>query len=290
MLPVTDATNTPEPIPHPAPYADRFVSVAGLRLHYLDYGTATHPPMLCIHGGAAHAHWYDFIANRFTPDYHVRALDLRGHGDSDWGDPHGYNYQRYADDVFETVDRLDLQDFVLMGHSMGGLVSLLYAATHPERVKKLVIVDTALNMTEERVASMRTAGTREGRSYATHEEFQTRFRLQPPNSTASPEIVAHIAWHSGREHPDRMWRHKVDRNVQARRAGMNGIPLWGHIRVPALLVKGALSDRITPEVLNEVRGYCPHVRYVEVPDAEHHVTLDNPAGLVQAVSEFLASR
>jgi len=177
-----------------------------------------------------------------------------------------------------------------MGHSMGGLVSLLYAATHPEQVKKLVIVDTALNMTEERVASMRIAGNREGRSYATHEEFQTRFRLQPPKSKASPEVVAHIARHSGREFPDNMWRHKVDRNVQAWRASMNGIPLWAHIRIPALLVKGGLSDRITSDIGTQVRHYCPHVQFAEVPGAEHHVTLDNPAGFVRAISAFLASR
>ena len=66
----------------PAPYTEHDVHAGALKLHYLDYGTQGKPHMLCIHGGAAHSHWFDYIAPGFTPDYHVRSLDLRGHGDS----------------------------------------------------------------------------------------------------------------------------------------------------------------------------------------------------------------
>src|SRR5215210_6872387 len=64
-----------------APSTSHFVEAGGLKFHYLDYGTAGLPPMLCIHGGAGHAHWYDFVAPGFNKDYHVLSLDLRGHGD-----------------------------------------------------------------------------------------------------------------------------------------------------------------------------------------------------------------
>ncbi len=104
----------------PAPYASRFVDAGGLRLHYLDYGTAGRPTMLCVHGGAAHAHWFDFVAPGFSAGYHVRAMDLRGHGDSAWAEPPAYTYERYASDLAEVVEKLDLRDFVLIGHSMSG--------------------------------------------------------------------------------------------------------------------------------------------------------------------------
>src|SRR5688572_22350086 len=109
----------------PAPYRDEFVEVAGLKLHVLDYGTAGKPPMLCVHGGAAHAHWFDFVAGGFTGNYHVRAIDQRGHGDSQWdrSTPPDYSYQRYAADLHELIEKLDLRDFILVGHSMGGVVS-----------------------------------------------------------------------------------------------------------------------------------------------------------------------
>ena len=126
-------------IPQAAPYADRFVDAGGLKLHYQDFGkdheTEGRPTMLCLHGGAANGHWFDFVAAGFTPDYHVLALDQRGHGDSAWAEEPAYSYHDYASDLDKAVTKLDLRDFVLVGHSMGGMVSLVYAATYPGRLK-----------------------------------------------------------------------------------------------------------------------------------------------------------
>ena len=82
-----------------APSTSRFVEANGVKLHYLDYGTAGCPPMLCVHGGAAHAHWFDFVAPGLTPDHHVFAPDLRGHGDSAWAEPHTYLFETHAEDI-----------------------------------------------------------------------------------------------------------------------------------------------------------------------------------------------
>src|SRR5262245_1060971 len=155
----------------PAASTGRFIDVGGLRLHYLDYANgneaAGRPAMLCVHGGAAHAHWFDYVAPFFTSRYHVRALDQRGHGESDWVAPPAYSYNDYASDLAKVVEKLDLRDFVLVGHSMGGMCSLVYAATYPARVGKLVIVDTSMKLSEERLSSMRDRGSKPGSSYAT---------------------------------------------------------------------------------------------------------------------------
>src|SRR3954471_24517386 len=124
----------------PAPHVSRFVDANGIKLHYLDYGTEGRPPMVCLHGGAVNAHWFDFVAGAFTADYHVRALDQRGHGDSAHANPPQYGYDRYASDLEEAMRKLDLDDVVLVGHSMGGLVSLVHEAMNPGRVKALVVV------------------------------------------------------------------------------------------------------------------------------------------------------
>ena len=87
--------------PQAASHASGFVATRAGRLHYLDYGTAGKPAMLCLHGGAAHGHWFDFIAGGLTPGYHVRALDQRGHGDSAWVTPPAYTYEDYAGDLAE---------------------------------------------------------------------------------------------------------------------------------------------------------------------------------------------
>ena len=286
--PKIDATNHHDDGLQAASHVSRFVEADGLRLHYLDYGAAGRPAMLCLHGGAAHAHWFDFVAGAFTGDYHVRALDQRGHGDSAWADPPVYSYARYAKDLAEAVDKLDLSDFVLIGHSMGGTVALEYAATHPGRVGKLIVVDSTLQMTADRVAALRDVGARQGSHYATQEEFVARFRLRPAGTTAAPGIIRHLARNSARPFPDGSWRHKFDRNVYATRETTDGLPHWNRIGIPALLVKGERSPRISPQVFAEVKARCPHVELAEVPASDHHVTLDNPSCFVQAVKAFLA--
>ena len=285
MKPVVPVLN---PNPKPAFSDSRFIGANGLKLHYLDYGTEGRPPMLCLHGGAVTAHWFDFVAGGFTADYHVRALDQRGHGDSERAEPPDYRYAAYASDLDEVVRKLDLHDFMLVGHSMGGLVSLVYAASYPGRAKKIVVIDSTLRSTPERVASLHGVGNREGSSYATNEEFIARFKVRPEGTQAVPEIIRYLAERGGRQGPDGRWRHKFDRNVYSKRELLDIMPHWDRIKIPALLVKGGLSNRITPDIHDEIRRRCPHVELAEVPGSEHHVTLDNPGGFVEAVKAFLA--
>lgn len=259
-----------------------------MRLHYLDYGTAGHPPILCLHGGAAHAHWFDFFAPGFVADYHVRALDLRGHGDSQWMDPPAYTYHLYVADVAEVVHTLDLQNLILIGHSMGGMVAILFTAVHPERIRALVVVDSSMRMTDERVAALREIGSRPGSSYATQAEFVQRYRLRPAGTTAAPEIIRHLAERSARQLPDGRWTHKFDRHVYGQRDPIDSFPYWSRIAVPTLLVKGGRSQRISPELFAQVRAHCPHAELAEVPHSDHHVFLDNPRGFERVVKAFLA--
>jgi pimeloyl-ACP methyl ester carboxylesterase len=265
-----------------------FVEANGIKLHYLDYGTAGGRPMVCIHGGAAHAHWFDFVAPGFTPDHHVYSLDLRGHGDSAWTDPHTYSWKHYAEDINAFVEKLDLQDFVLIGHSMGGMVSLVYAATHPGRMGALVIVDTIMLMPMDRVSKMQEFGKRPAKAYATQEDLIARYRLEPSESQmAAPEVIRRMAMHSGRQDAEGRWQHKADRGVYANFKQIAGVPLWEKIKVPALVIKGEHSKRFTPEVLAEVRALAPQVQMAEVPASDHHITLDNPHGFVDVVRKFL---
>jgi len=274
--------------PLPAPYASRYVKADGLKLHYLDYGTEGRAPMLCVHGGAAHAHWFDYVAPGFTADYHVRSIDLRGHGDSEAVDPPSYLYKDYASDLAAAVETLDLRDFVLVGHSMGGMVSLLYAATYPGRVKALVVADTMMNLPAERIATLRDVGSRPGSTYATQEELVSRYRLRPGHSVAPTEVVRHIAQHSARQLADGTWKLKFDRNVYATRESHDGRPYWSRIRIPALLVRAEASERITPEIYAEVKACCPQAGIAEISRSGHHVTLDNAPAFVQVVKSFLA--
>ncbi|MGZ5164567.1 MAG: alpha/beta fold hydrolase [Burkholderiales bacterium] len=274
----------------PAAYVEYFAEIDGLRLHVQDYGASGKPPMLCVHGGGANAHWYDFVAQGFNTDYHVRAVDLRGHGDSEWhnSNPPNYKYTRHAADIHELTEKLDLHDFVLIGHSMGGMVSSVYAATYPGRAKALIVVDSNLVMSPERIASFQVVADRPARDYASQEEFIVNYRVRPGGSTAPLEALRHIAQHSGRLFDDGRWRHKVDRRTYANRELVDSFALWNRIRIPALLMKGGLSTRMTLEAIAEVKSRAPQATMTVVADADHHITLDNPAGFIRAARDFLA--
>lgn len=279
--------STRHPALQPAAATSGTVEAGGLKLNYLDYGTAGKPAMLCLHGGAAHAHWYDFVAAGFTGRYHVRALDQRGHGDSMWSDPPEYSTARFADDLHEVTERLDLRDFVLVAHSMGGMISLNYASRYPGRMRCLVVIDSTLRLTEDRASMMRERGARQS-SYATLDELAARYKLMPAGSSAPPDVVNHIARHAGRQSEDGRWRHKFDRNVYSQRGSVDGMPFFAKIKVPTLLVKGETSARIAPEIFADVKAVAPHVELAEIAGSDHHVTLDNPTAFVDAVNAFLA--
>src|SRR5688500_14257832 len=121
--------------------ADRFITVAGLRLHYLDWGGTGKPALIMLHGIGRDAHSFDHIAPRFAADYRVIALDLRGHGDSAWHPDGAYLVEDLVKDLEGLIDQLALGRVVLLGNSTGGRVVQQYAGLHANRVRALIVED-----------------------------------------------------------------------------------------------------------------------------------------------------
>lgn len=285
----------------PASSISRKLTVGGLKLHYLDYSDESamglkrasedsRPCMLCIHGGAAHAHWFDFVAAEFIKDYRVLSLDLRGHGDSDWAREADYAYLTYAADVAGLIEILGIGPVVLVGHSMGGMVSLVTSACYPQSVSTLVVIDSMMQMTPERASTLRGIGAGKGRTFDSSGAFIKGFKIRPNGTVAEQHVVQHMAANSCRQDEDGDWLNKFDRNVYAKRHPIDGFEYWGKVQAPALLVAGGISDRITPEVVARVREQCPQVEVRTVNGAGHHVTLDNPVGYCKAVGDYLKGR
>ena len=122
-------------------FQDNEIMVGRMRMHYMDWGTEGKQPMLLLHGGSQSAHSWDEFSRVSRHDYRVVALDQRGHGDSDWSKSGTYTARAQVQDITRFVNLLGLKKFVLIGLSMGGRNSFMYAAMHPEKVDRLVIVD-----------------------------------------------------------------------------------------------------------------------------------------------------
>jgi len=113
---------------------DRFYESQGLRLHYADWGNDAAPPLILIHGGRDHCRSWDEVARALQPHFHVMAPDLRGHGDSDWAIGSSYSLSDYVYDLTRLVRSAAVDKAAIVGHSMGGMIGLMYAGTYSEKV------------------------------------------------------------------------------------------------------------------------------------------------------------
>ena len=267
----------------PIPRSRRLV-VRGVTLHYFDWGLPENPPLLFIHGGSAHAHWWDHIAAALAQDYRVFALDSRGHGDSDWVTPPAYEIGDYVSDIADFVTQLGLSKFMLVGHSLGGLIATTYAITHGERLAALVIVDMGPRIRQSR--RMQLLSRVPAPIFATEEDLVSRFRLLPEETWAAPELLHHIARHSARPLPDGRLTLKVDRATFVRQPHDVSLEL-ARIMCPTLLIRGGESKTLALETVQEMETQCPRVRTVAIPGAGHHVFLDKPEAFLEAVRQFL---
>jgi len=245
-------------------------------------------PALCfLHGGAAHAHWFDEVAAPFADRYHVVSLDQRGHGQSDWPPAGGYATEDFAGDLRALMDSLGWNEMVLVGHSMGGHNAMAFSAWHPERVRGLVIVDARPSIPDDRLVLMHRRGQRALRLHATIEEAVKAFRLLPRETVGDPELLEHMA-REGVVERDGGWVYRFDPNANATRRPVDAWALLDRIAAPTLIARAALSPVLPPEHAARLRASIRRSELVEIPNAYHHLTLDQPAAFAQALEGFLA--
>ena len=120
---------------------DIFVEANGIRHHLIARGTPGAPVVMMLHGLAGQAHTFDAIATRLAARFHVYCLDVRGRGESAWGPANEYGIDTYVADLEAVREALGLQRFMLVGTSMGGVITMHYAPKHPDRVAKAVLND-----------------------------------------------------------------------------------------------------------------------------------------------------
>ncbi|MGH7895289.1 MAG: alpha/beta fold hydrolase [Candidatus Binatia bacterium] len=243
-------------------------------------------PILFLHGGGANAEWWADVAPAFTDLGTVIALDLRGHGDSDWPPGGPYGFTAFGGDVLAVIEQIG-RPVALVGASMGGLVAMFVAARSP-LVERLVVVDSPLRPAtgvSERRKRMSTP-----KRYASREEAIDRFRVLPSGTLGDPATVRRIAERSIRELPDGTWQLKYDPAIfsSGRRGGAASVA--SRIRAPLLFLRGERSDLVSEEDVANLRELVPAARTLTLAGANHHLFLDDPEGFVALIRPFLAER
>jgi esterase len=266
----------------------RSVVVGGLRLSFLEWGTAGRPVLCFLHGGSAHAHWFDFVTPAFVDRFHVIALDQRGHGESQWAEPPAYATENFAADLVGFIDTLGLARVTLIGHSMGGHNAMSFSAWHPDRVSALVIVDSRPAIPTDRLDRLRRRGERTLRPYPTREAAEQSFRLVPRETAADPALLAHLGA-AGVVERNGAWVYRFDPASNSERHPVDAWTLLDRITAPTLIARGELSPVLPRDMADKLRAAIPNATLVEIPASYHHLVLDNPAAFVQELDLFLTT-
>ena len=263
------------------------VDVAGTPIRYLSWGEVGKPGLIFIHGGAAHAQWWSFVSPFFADDWHAVAIHLSGHGDSGWRNEYGHHL--WASEVMTVAADAGFPGPpVVVGHSLGGMVTIQTAASYGDDLAGAVIVDAPVRRPAPEAEEGRSGRAfRSPGVYGSRDEALGHFRLVPPQPAEHDFIIDWIARHSIHE-TDAGWTWKFD----ARLFKGNVIPLREQlesIRCRVALFTGELSVIVPPdtaEYMYELMGRVAPV--ISIPEAHHHLMLDQPLAFVAALRTLLA--
>lgn len=262
------------------------VEIGGVRVEYLAWNPrdATKPALLFAHGNRGHAYWWSPIAPFFTDRFRVYALNFSGMGNSGWR-PH-YDHSVYTQDMLGVLDHVGAARGYLVGHSFGGSMVLRAAATAPDRIIQACIVDTYVRFADSDPKPTEYA-PRQARQHADYAAIRARYRLTPLQPIAHPELVEHIARHSAHEVAGH-WCWKFDPAMPTAPGVMDGDTILSTIEVPTHYIYGELSAIVDAQRAARIAAALRQNRTpLAIPDAYHHVMLDQPLALVTALRALL---
>jgi len=273
-----------------APHLKSFKS-QNITLRYWDWGNNEAPPLLLIHGVRDHARSWDQVADQLSHHWHVLALDLRGHGESDWSPDGAYMLPYHVLDLAEFIATLGEERLSIIAHSYGGVVAARYAGMYPSRIAKLVLVDSlgaaphtlaeweqigSVNRTRDWIEQRRAYDLEPPRLLASIDEAVTR--MIKVNTRLTQAQAEHLASHGLHSTPSG-YQWKFDPRVSSftpEDLSQNDIQYWREITAQTLILFGNQSWKGDPSK----DGRADHFNTSQVVGIEgaghwiHHDQLD----------------
>ena len=272
------------------PSTDHTVVVDGTPIHFVAWGQPGRRGLVFVHGGAAHAHWWTHVAATFADHFRVVAIDLSGHGDS--GHREHYRLEQWTDEVMAVAGAAQFDGKpVIIGHSMGGFVTIATAARHAAGVEGVIICDSPVMSIDPEVSSyQRRDAFGRPRTYATVDEALSRFRTVPEQRNNLDYVIDHIARRSMGP-VEGGWQWKFDRRIfESYAGGMRAMakPYLPLVRCRFALLRsqyGLVTPDIGAAMYDDLGRNAP---VIEIPQAGHHAMLDQPLLLLTALRTLLA--
>jgi pimeloyl-ACP methyl ester carboxylesterase len=276
----------------PSRYVSRNTVVRHERLHFLEWGDDAAPPVLLLHGANQSSHAWDLVSLHLADRYHVYALDQRGHGDSEWVRDQDYSREAMVDDALAFIRQQGIVRPIIIGHSMGGGVTLSLALREPELARALVFVDIAPVRTGEGGRQIREF-IRANIEFDRIEDFVENVRKYDP--FRSVEHMERTARYNLIRRADGKYVSKSDRFLHERAARESEANPTGQVTLeqvravpcPALVVRGESSNVLIPVDAQAFVDALPQGRFAEVPKCGHNVHTQNTPGFLDALRPFL---
>lgn len=283
-----------------SPLRDELMTVGDLTFHYVQWGEKG-PPIVCVHGLTANAFFFQALADTLALDHRVFAYDLRGRGDSD-KPKQGYSVPLHAADLARLIDAMELERPILIGHSLGALISLYFAAHYPEKLSKLVLVDAGAPLPwktrEEQPAWLTASISRLGTSIPSFEEYTQRLKLAPFLGPYWNEYCDIYFEHDVCHNSDGSVMSKCYREgvIEEQQHFNEARPeqQWAHVSVPTLLLRAGQgmfsdNDQLLPEASAvAAQREIEKCRYRNFPNLNHYTILFGvESGPVQEIQAFI---
>ena len=282
-----------------------YFTSARLQLHYACWGNSASNPLLLLHGGLDHCRTWDWLANRLLDRFYIVALDLRGHGDSEWALGNAYSSSDFVYDVSQLVEHLKVSGLSILGHSLGGAIALKYTGLYPKAVRRVISIEglgpspkklavdarkTVDVKYDEWLSKMKRLKKRAFRKPGFASLDQAIERMRQGHSELSWERLNHLTRYGCRRNEENQYVWKADPYVRANQpfdmAPESVAHLWSTINCPVLLVHGAKSWASNPEEDGRSR-YFKNAQVVSIPGAGHAVHHDQFEPVMDAVTVFL---
>lgn len=264
-------------------------SFDGTSIFIRTWGNSTRPPILLVHGLDHNSIVWLSLAKLLENQFFLIAPDLRGNGRSESPKNKDYSQTALVKDVKSIIDVLKLTKVTLVGHSLGGKISLQCAANFPDYIFMLVLVDSA-PVINDNVWHFLQNSLNQQRKYASKDEYICQLRTT--YLWCRNQDLINLS-NTNLRRCQNGWEKRIDSDFLKEVLRFEGIlrdpSIWKVLSViaqPILLVKGELSSVLTDEHIKNIKTYQPLMRIVKIPKASHSVMFDQPEILSDAIQLF----
>ncbi len=270
-----------------------FIEVEGAKVEVLAWGERGRPGLMFLHGGAAHADWWSFIAPFFAGTHRVVAPTFTGMGRSDWREHYAFEqFVREARDAGRIGGAFDAGPPVVVGHSFGGRVTMGFARDFGGEIAGGVMVDPPFFAPQNFRPPAPPQPSRMARPRASLAAVVARFRLMPPQPCLNPFILDAIARRSAREVVDEHGKPGFalcfDPHFWEKFGRIDPAPIVASARSPMALIRGAKSKLFKADDADYLMSFLPAGSpHFAIPEAEHHVMIDQPLAFVASLRALM---